>query len=118
VTTLNQKNRHVSYCVHYVQMKFLFIEMLADINFAEFAHACHMPVLLIFLLIFNELAQYIVSLLFPMSFGDIFLWFIVHCHCNNVIRAPVFRLVRAKSHPFNGHLYFIFVTPAERLYGS
>jgi hypothetical protein len=118
VTTLNQKNHHVSYCIHYVQMKLLFIEMLADINFPEFGHACHIPVLLIFLLIFNELAQYIVFVLFPMSVVDNFLWFIVYCHCNNVIGTPVFRLVRAKSHSFNGHLYFIFVTPAERLYGS
>ena len=56
MTTLNQKNHHVSYCIHYVQMKLLFIEMLADINFPEFGHACHIPVLLIFLLIFNEQA--------------------------------------------------------------
>ena len=52
-----------------------------------------------------------------MSFGDNFVWFIVYCHCNNVIRAPVFHHIRAKSH-FNDRLYCIFVTPAEKLYES
>lgn len=76
VTTLNQKNHHVSYCILYGNMKLLFIEMLADTNFPEFGRACQIPVLLIFLLIFNELAQYIVSVLFPMTFVDNF--FVVH----------------------------------------
>lgn len=115
VTTLNQKNHHVSYCILYVQIKLLFIEMLADINFLEFGHVFQIPVLLIFLLVFNELAHYIVSVLFPMSLVDNFLWFIAYCHCTNVIRAPVFHLVRAKSH-FNSHVHGIFVTPAEIVY--
>jgi hypothetical protein len=92
--------------------------MLADINFPDFGHVCHIPVFFIFLLMFNELAQYIVSVVFPTSVGYSFLWFTVYCHCNIVVRAPVFHLVRAKSHSFIGHLYFIFVTLAERLYGS
>jgi len=53
-------------------MKILLIEMLADRNFPEFGHACHIPVLLIFLLIFNELAQYIVSVCFPCLSVTIF----------------------------------------------
>lgn len=76
MTILNQKNHHVSYSILYVNMKHLFIELLADIDFPEFGCACQIPVLLIFLLIVNELAQYIVSVLFPMTFVDNF--FVVH----------------------------------------
>lgn len=56
-TTLNQENHHVSYCMYYVQMMFLLIEMLADTNFLKAGCTKQVSIFLIYLLMLNELAQ-------------------------------------------------------------